>query len=105
MSEYTPTRGELISALVAYRATQGQQTPAEVASSAPPKEIAKFLGEAERGLAEVERAAAEKALAAAADAVGDPRFKDDQNTATLGDIKRWLRECAASYRRNEGASR
>ena len=57
-----------------------------------------------RWLAEVERAAAEKALVAAADAVGDPRFKDDQNTATLGDLKRWLRECAASYRRNEGES-
>lgn len=61
MSEYTPTRGEIISALVAYRAIPGAETPAEIAGSLPPEEVAKYLAESERGLAEVERAAAEKA--------------------------------------------
>lgn len=61
MGEYTPTKGEIVSALVAYRAIRGDRTPAEIVRDLLPEEVRELLGEVERGVLELERVAAEEA--------------------------------------------
>ena len=72
MSEYTPTRNEMLTALVIYRATQREKPP-RIEDLATPEQAKRYLGEAERGLAEVERAAAVRALEEAADGIESRR--------------------------------
>ena len=60
LSEYTPTRNEMLTALFIYRATQREKPP-RIEDLATPEQAKRYLGEAERGLAEVERAAAARA--------------------------------------------
>ena len=61
MTDYTPTRGEIVSALVAYRASQGDRTPDEIVQHLSPHEVWELLGEVNRGIVELERLAAEEA--------------------------------------------
>lgn len=61
MSEYTPTRNEILTALVHYRAS-GKGHPAHIGELAGRDEVHEYLEESLRGLLELERAAAEKAI-------------------------------------------
>lgn len=58
MSDATPTRNEILTALVIYRALGGGDTPPpSISELASPELIAQYAAEAERGLAALERAA------------------------------------------------
>lgn len=111
MDDYTPTRNELLTALVYYRARDGDAPPPPISDLAAPDDVARYLRESEAGLAEVERAAAEKALTDAAEAFrvntwlvllkpagGMPGLMKNANAVTD-----WLRARAAAPVETRGA--
>lgn len=100
MSNHTPTRSEIVSALVAYRLLPGTQTPIEIAKTFPAQEVAAALDGVERGLAELERAAGERALRQAADAL--EVFSHPTERFSASAIAADLRRRATAYRLNEG---
>ncbi len=97
MSEYTPTRNEMLTALVIYRATQREKPP-RIEDLATPEQAKRYLGEAERGLAEVERAAAARALEEAAQSYP---FTLMGVGATWHEAQKVLCARAEAYRREE----
>lgn len=82
MSEYTPSRNEVLTALVIYRAIRGDDSPPSMRDIATSAETSQYIGEAERAIAAIEREAAARALRDTANVLEQNSDKTEWRGAT-----------------------